>query len=153
MGITPCHSISLRIFREQLGIHPLCFCFLGWVWCSVKWCSCLLVVDFRESFVLLDSLSCRQCYSPNESCSNIVTECAEGSVSCVESLVNSTLGEWGCLHLWDLWQGELKRVGTRRTPELGPGCAVRLVGYEDDSPVTEVSRSCLAVQVQTQTRG
>lgn len=44
------------------------------------------------AIAVIDSLSCRQCSPLSESCSNNVTECAEGSVSCVESLVNSTLG-------------------------------------------------------------
>ncbi|XP_036050752.1 ly6/PLAUR domain-containing protein 8-like [Onychomys torridus] len=42
---------------------------------------------------VIDSLKCRQCYSPTESCSDEATECkGEGFLSCVESLVNSTLG-------------------------------------------------------------
>uniref|UniRef100_A0A8C2LWD9 LY6/PLAUR domain containing 8 n=1 Tax=Cricetulus griseus TaxID=10029 RepID=A0A8C2LWD9_CRIGR len=48
-------------------------------------CSCVLVVDFY-------SLECRQCQSLNNSCSIQVVTCEEGSLSCVESSVNSTLG-------------------------------------------------------------
>ncbi|XP_052611882.1 ly6/PLAUR domain-containing protein 8 [Peromyscus californicus insignis] len=54
----------------------------------------ILVAGVFVAFAItvIDSLSCRQCYSPIESCSNEVTQCDEGSLSCVESLVNSTLG-------------------------------------------------------------
>lgn len=70
---------------------------------EVLW-KCLPVVDFCELFVLSDSLSCESCESFNSSCIPQIAHCEEGFISCVQSSVNSTLGEWGYFHLWDLWE-------------------------------------------------
>ncbi|GAB1296112.1 Ly6/PLAUR domain-containing protein 8 [Apodemus speciosus] len=50
------------------------------------------------AITVVDSLSCAQCGQFNSTCSANATECEEGSFSCVESYVNSTLG--GFLHLY-----------------------------------------------------
>ncbi|XP_028634561.1 ly6/PLAUR domain-containing protein 8 [Grammomys surdaster] len=50
------------------------------------------------SITVIDSLNCRQCHVYNSTCDDSVSECPEGSFSCVESSVNSTLG--GFLHLY-----------------------------------------------------
>lgn len=50
------------------------------------------------AITVVDSLDCAQCHTYNSTCEANATLCAEGSLSCVESSVNSTLG--GFLHLY-----------------------------------------------------
>ncbi|EGW11638.1 Uncharacterized protein UNQ511/PRO1026-like [Cricetulus griseus] len=54
----------------------------------------ILIAGVFAAFAItvIDSLECRQCQSLNNSCSIQVVTCEEGSLSCVESSVNSTLG-------------------------------------------------------------
>lgn len=113
---------------------------------------CLLVVNFYEYFLSSDSLSCIQCSSSTEDCSTDKTDCENDEfISCVESSVNSTLGE--CLYLWNVWDVRAKETRYKEDPELELDCAARLAGRKDDSPVAEVSRSCMAIQAQNQTSG
>lgn len=97
---------------------------------------CLLVVDSCEYFLPSDCLDCRQCSSiigNINSCTDNIESCTFSATDtatdtevgvCVESSIDSNLGEWGCLYLWDLWD-VLKRVGTRKTSDLGLCCAVQ----------------------------
>lgn len=109
----------------------------------VLW-ECLLVADSCEYFLPSDCLECRQCSSitgSTDSCTNDIKLCTFSATDtatdtdtdtatdtevgvCVESSIDSNLGEWGCLYLWDLWD-VLKRVGTRKTSDLGLCCAVQ----------------------------
>lgn len=50
------------------------------------------------AITVVDSLDCKQCHVFNSTCDAIATACEVGSLSCVESSVNSTLG--GVLHLY-----------------------------------------------------
>ncbi|KAL6035549.1 hypothetical protein STEG23_013782 [Scotinomys teguina] len=54
----------------------------------------ILIAGVFAAFAITvtDSLDCRQCYSPTENCTTEATPCEDVSLSCVESLVNSTLG-------------------------------------------------------------
>lgn len=93
MGVASSHNISFGDPQRAVGC-PIWIFFLSQVWCSVN--VCWLLTVFCKYFVLSDSLDCRQCHVYNSTCEANATQCGEGYFSCVESSVNSTLGEWDC---------------------------------------------------------
>lgn len=150
MGVASSHNVRFRNPQRTVG-HPIWIFFLLQAWCSVN--VCWLLTVFCKYFVLSDSLNCTQCHVFNRTCDSPATECSEANaLSCVESYVNSTVGEWGCCR-WDLWKVGAKEGGHRgRMPETGLGCTVqRLPGHAD--PVAEVHRNWIGKRAQNQTIG